>query len=112
MTCYGVEGELVFGNSVIKSAVGVHQGDPLASLLFSLLLHTVVEMIKQEVHGLKMNAWYLDDGVLAGRKEDLQAAVDIILREGPARGLVLSTANTVTPPQLPKSTVRCPSSQA
>ena len=38
MTCYGVEGELVFGDSVIKSAVGVHQGDPLASLLFSLLL--------------------------------------------------------------------------
>ena len=57
MSELGDEGELVFGNSVIKSAVGVHQGDPLASLLFSLLLHPVVEMIRQEVPGLKMNTW-------------------------------------------------------
>ena len=38
MTCYGVEAELVFGDTVICSSVGFHQGDPLASLLFSLNL--------------------------------------------------------------------------
>ena len=107
-TCYDVDGELMFGDSVILSAVGVHQGDPLASLLFSILLHPVVQMIDQEVPSLKMNAWYLDDGALVGSKEDLQKAVDIILREGPPRGLHLSTANTVSPPQLPKSTVWYP----
>ena len=61
-----------------------------------------------EVPELKLNAWYLDDGTLAGRRADLQKAVDIILREGPARGLYLSTANTVLPPLLPKSTVWSP----
>ena len=67
-------------------------------------------MIKQEVPGLKINAWYLDDGVLAGSKAELQEAVDIITREGPPRGLFLSTVRTVSPAQIPKSTVWCPSS--
>ena len=110
MTCYGVEAELVFGDTVICSSVGFHQGDPLASLLFSLNLQPVVEMIKQEVPGLKINTWYLDDGVLAGSKAELHEAVDIISREGPPRGLFLSTVRTVSPAQIPKSTVWCPSS--
>ena len=104
LTCYGEEAELVFGNTVINSSVGFHQGDPLASLLFSVNLQPIIETITTEVPGLKVNAWYLDDGTLA----DLQKAVDIILREGPARGLHLSTANTVLPPLLPKSTVWSP----
>ena len=108
LTCYGVEAELVFGETVIPSSVGFHQGDPLASLLFSINLQPVVDMIKQEVPDLKLQVWYLDDGTIIGKKEDLQKAVDIILREGPARGLFLSTANTVHPPLLPKSTVWSP----
>ena len=86
----------------------IHQGDPLASLLFSVNLQPIIETITTEVPGLKVNAWYLDDGTLAGTMADLQKAVDIILREGPARGLHLSTANTVLPPLLPKSTVWSP----
>jgi hypothetical protein len=37
--------------------------------------------------------------------------VDILEREGPARGLILSTAATVQAPFLPKTTVWCPSPQ-
>ena len=108
LTCYGGEAELVFGDSIIPSSVGFHQGDPLASLLFSINLQPVVDMIRQEVPDLKLQVWYLDDGTLIGTKADLQKAVDIILREGPARGLFLSTANTVHFPLMPKSTIWSP----
>ena len=108
LTCYGVESELVFGDAIISSSVGFHQGDPLASLLFSLVLHLVVVLILQEVPTLDINAWFLDDGTLVGCREDLRKAVDIIQREGPDLGLNLSTAATVLPPARPKSSVWCP----
>ena len=105
LTCYNCEAKLIFGKTIILSQVGFHQGDPLASLLFSLTLHPIILMIQQRIAGLKLNSWYLDDGSLGGKKEQLQEAVDIILKGGPARGLFLSTAGTVAPPSQPKSTV-------
>ena len=90
LTCYNNDAELNFGNSVILSRTGFHQGDPLASLLFSLTLQPLVEQIKQEAPALKLNEWYLDDGVIGGKKEELQIAVDILLDQGPRRGLFLS----------------------
>ena len=68
----------------------------------------VLNMIKEEVPGLDVNAWYLDDGDLVGTTEQLQQAVDILLREGPARGLILSVRDNVTLPAEPKSLVWCP----
>ena len=106
LTCYGVEAELLFGSSIIYSKTGFHQGDPLASLLFSLTLQPIVEMIEQQVPNLVANEWYLDDGCVAGKEQQLQRVVDIILEHGPARGLFLSTA--ASSPK-PKSTVWCPS---
>ena len=47
----------------------------------------------------------MDDGAVAGRREELQQVVDIILEYGPPRGLNLSTAATSS---RPKSTVWCP----
>jgi hypothetical protein len=44
--------DLVFGDTIIVSTVGFHQGDPLASLLFSVNLQPVIEMIKQEIPSL------------------------------------------------------------
>ena len=105
MTCYGIEAELNFGNRVISSSTGFHQGDPLASLLFSLTLHPVIEQIKRENPHLLLNEWFLDDGVLIGKKQELQAAIDIIEEQGPSRGLYLSrskstvwSASTILPP--------------
>ena len=76
--------------------------------MFCLVLHQVVIIILQEVPTLRLNEWYLDDGTQIGCREDLQMVVDIILREGPARGLHLSCGATVHPPAQPKSTVWCP----
>ena len=70
---------------------GSQQGGPLAALLFALVLMAVLNLIKEEVPDLDVNAWYLDDGDLVGTKEQLQQAVDILLREGPARGLFWKT---------------------
>ena len=52
-----------------------------------------------------MNAWYLDDGTLVGTAPELSQVVDIMVREGPARGLILSTAHTTRAPSLPKTTI-------
>ena len=105
LTCYNVEAELVFGDHIILSRSGFHQGDPLAGLLFSLVLQPIIDRIQAEVPSLKFNGWYLDDGTVVGTKEELRRVVDIIRELGPARGLHLSTAETVHPPARPKSTI-------
>ena len=110
LTCYSSASFLVFGDSIIMSECGFHQGDPLVSLLFSLTLHPIIEKINSDVPGLSLNEWYLDDGTVAGKKEQLQQVVDILLEHGPARGLHLSTAATVSPPGRAKSTVWLPNS--
>ena len=104
-TCYGTSSWLKFGDYLIESATGLHQGDPLAGLLFCLVLMTVVDAIETEVPTLVLNAWYLDDGHLIGTKAELAQVVDIIVREGEPRGLTLSRAATVQPPSTPKSVV-------
>ena len=42
------------------------------------------------LHGLNINAWYLDDGTLCGSAADLSAALAIIEEDGPSRGLKLN----------------------
>ena len=107
-TCYGAPSVLKFGQADILSALGLHQGDPLAGLLFCLALKPVVDAIEFEVPTLSLNAWFCDDGNLNGSKDELATVVDIILREGRPRGLILSTNATVQPPKLPKSSVWSP----
>ena len=72
------------GLDTIRSCCGVQQGDPLGPLGFALTLHRVVERIKAEILGLTLNAWFLDDGILAGSPGDLAAALHIIERDGPS----------------------------
>ena len=107
-TCYGSPSHLKFGASTILSLTGVHQGDPLAGLLFCLALKPVIDAIKEEVPTLALNTCYLDDAHHVGTLEELSKVVDIIVREGTPRGLILSTAATVQPPSLPKTTVWSP----
>ena len=45
----------------------------------------------------------MDDGTFVGREEDLVRVMDLLVEEGPARGLVLST--TFTSPSSPKTNV-------
>ena len=46
-----------------------------------------------------------------GTRQQLQEVVDILEKEGPPRGLILSTTVTVAPPFIPKTTVWRPSGQ-
>ena len=108
LTSYRAPSHLQYGDSTISSDRGFHQGDPLAGLLFSLNLQPVVETIEEEVPDLEVNAWFLDDGDQVGTPEQLQKVVDIILREGPARGLILSTSTTVPALARPKTTLWSP----
>ena len=41
-----------------------------------------------------LNGWYLDEGTIVGKLEDIKKAVSIIRQDGPARGLFLSTEAT------------------
>jgi hypothetical protein len=107
-TCYGSPSILQFGTEIILSERGFAQGDPLASLLFALVLHPVVLRICQEVPTLSLNVWFLDDGTEIGTLEELQVVADILLEEGPARGLTLSTSTTAKAGKEPKSTVWSP----
>ena len=61
---------------------------------------------------LALNAWFLDDGTQVGKLEDLNQVIDILVHEGPAHGLILSTSLTVVPPSTPKSTIWCPTQTA
>ena len=106
-TCYAASSQLLFGDKVILSGCRFHQGDPLVALLFALVLMGVIHIISEQVLDLDVNAWYLDDGDVVGTKEQLKQVVDILNREGPPRGLVLSIQDVIHPAQ-PKSTVWCP----
>jgi hypothetical protein len=82
----------------------------LAGLFFCGGLQPVVQAIEVEVPTLALNAWYCDDGQQVGTREELIKVVDILLREGRPRGLILSTAATVSPPSLPKTSIWSPGS--
>ena len=102
---YGTQAELIFGEAVIKSCDGCHQGDPLACLFFCVVLQPIITRIAEEVPDLLLNGWYLDDGSQVGKLADLASVVDIIRQDGPLKGLFLSTTATST---RPKSTIWCP----
>ena len=99
LTCYGQPTHLQYGQARLLSTMGWHQGDALASLLFALTLQPIALLIQEQLPNVDLHAWFLDDGTLVGTEEELQQVVDIILKEGPARGLHLSTSHTSTNPK-------------
>eukprot|EP00731_Ephydatia_muelleri_P016073 Em0009g497a len=69
----------------LTSEAGVQQGDPLGPLFFALVLHKVIDTIDADddcLH-LILQAWYLDDGVLAGPRQAVLRALSIIEDLGP-----------------------------
>ena len=52
--------------------------------------------IENEIPGLLVNSWYLDDGTLCGHVEDLSRALSIVHEEdGPPRGLMLNRSKSL-----------------
>ena len=71
----------------------MQQGDPLGPLLFSLVLHPLLHRIRDSCKPL-LHAWYLDDGTIIGRTEEVARALDIIREVGPSFGLELNVCKT------------------
>jgi len=81
IAAYGAPVWLVFSCWLYPSECGVHQGDPLGSVLFDLALSFSIASsasCTQALDKMDLRAWYHDDGILGGRLEDVRAALDSI----------------------------------
>ena len=76
------------------SLTGLHQGDPLAPLLFAVAIFPLLKKVKAEVPNLLLQSFYLDDGTFVGEIANLQRAVDIVATESPHLGLTLSLSKS------------------
>ena len=81
--CYSHPTNLWHPLGSLSSTSGVQQGDPLGSLLFSLVIHPVIIGIENTCESLFFNKWYLDDGALAGSKTSIDQALSILNNQGP-----------------------------
>ena len=76
--------------------MGYSKETPWALYLgFALTLQPIIKKIKDGVLGVKLNAWYLDDGTLCGSPRELAAALKIMEDEGPLRGIHLNRAKSL-----------------
>nr|GEW09196.1 hypothetical protein [Tanacetum cinerariifolium] len=70
------------GEHTLWLCQGVHQGDPLGLLLFALVLHPLICKIR-DTFTLSLQAWYLDDGTIAGYTFVVGKVLELIIEDGP-----------------------------
>ena len=73
------------------SATGVQQGDPLAPFFFALALRIACKKVKEAVPEA-LSIWYLDDGVVAGTRQQVCSVWTILEKELGKVGLKLNPA--------------------
>jgi hypothetical protein len=80
--CYGQPSFLVYGSVIIKSEEGLQQGDPLGPMSYCTATKKLIARLRTEY-----GQWYLDDGSLGGRVEDLMVAFQTLKAEAAKIGL-------------------------
>ena len=91
--CYSSPARLYYREHTLWSHQGVQQGDPLGPLLFALVLHPLICKIRDSF-SLSFQAWYLDDGTIIGDTLVVGKALELIMADGPRRGLHLNVGKT------------------
>ena len=86
--CYGEASYLQFGGSVLQSAGGVQQGDPLGPLLFAAAVQPLTTQLQQS--SLDLATFYLDDGILAGDVGAVASALRLVQQRSADIGLHLN----------------------
>ena len=98
--CYGRPSNLFFDGMVIKSQVGVQQGDPLGPLFFALALHPVLEQVGN-IPGLDLSFSYLDDMVMAGKQSAVASGIAQLKTSAGSLGLRLNMSKCELVPAVP-----------
>ena len=80
--CYSKESILIFNGTLLESAEGIQQGDPLGPLCFSLCLQGLISRLSSA-----FNVWYLDDGTLAGNPSTVKSDFEKLIQEQDSLGL-------------------------
>ena len=70
---YSSPSVLMWYDTQILSAKGIQQGDPLGHMLFCLGIHKLISPLSSD-----FNVFYLDDGTIGGKVEDLQVDLQLI----------------------------------
>jgi hypothetical protein len=92
---YGCIAIMFLGCFQVESSEGVTQGCPLGPPLYAMAARPVTLLIKEACPDLKLSAYYLDDGTLNGKAEDIARALDVVMEVGPKYGMYLNASKTV-----------------
>ncbi len=79
---YGSPSKLFFGDTVIFSRTGTHQGDPLAMHLFCIAIHPTISALRDKYKEHPVHAWYADDGAIVLPRRDVHSLIYDLQRTG------------------------------
>lgn len=84
---YSSPSNLFYNDTAILSQVGAQQGDPLGPLVFCLAIQKAISEMSSP-----LNIWYLDDGTVGGKPEEVEKDLVALLPRLGALGLEINTS--------------------